>query len=344
MKKRLLLTLACLFLLVLAACGNSNQSTGTADEEGNGATETTETITLKLGHPSPPQHSYGLTATAFAEEIEERSNGRLTIEVYDSGQLGGQRELIEGVQVGTLDIALVSSGAATNFVDELSVLDLPFLFEDIDHVHRSLDGGLGEAFSEKMEEAGLKSLGFLDFGFKNFVTTGTPIYAAKDLRGMRIRAQESPIIVDTYSSLGADPITMDAAEVFTSLQQGVINASQDTFGVAESFRLYEVQDYITKVPMSYGGAVLMISPNVFNSLDSELQALVVELGDKHTQLQRELNKELEEASENYVQENGVEIIETEEVDIESFIDATNPIYDKYGETYQDLIEIVENNK
>ncbi len=336
-----MLILFVMFILIVAACSNSNQSTGTSDEK---LTDTKETITLKLGHPSPPQHSYGLTATGFANEIEEASNGRLIIEVYDSGQLGGQRELIEGVQVGTLDLAIVSSGPVTNFVDELSVLDLPFLFEDIDHVHRTLDGGLGEVFSEKMEEVGLKSLGFLDFGFKNFVTTGKPVYSAEDIRGMKIRAQESPIIVDTYNSLGADPTTMDAAEVFTSLQQGVINAGQDTFGVAQSFKLYEVQDYITKVPMSYGGAVLMISPITFNSLDAELQALLIEIGEKNALLQRQLNKELEEAAEKYVQENGMEVIGLEEVDIKSFINATKIVYDKYGETYRDLIDIVDSHR
>ncbi|WP_078429796.1 TRAP transporter substrate-binding protein DctP [Alkalihalobacterium alkalinitrilicum] len=341
MKKRSMLILFVMFILIVAACSNSNQSTGTSDEK---LTDTKETITLKLGHPSPPQHSYGLTATGFANEIEEASNGRLIIEVYDSGQLGGQRELIEGVQVGTLDLAIVSSGPVTNFVDELSVLDLPFLFEDIDHVHRTLDGGLGEVFSEKMEEVGLKSLGFLDFGFKNFVTTGKPVYSAEDIRGMKIRAQESPIIVDTYNSLGADPTTMDAAEVFTSLQQGVINAGQDTFGVAQSFKLYEVQDYITKVPMSYGGAVLMISPITFNSLDAELQALLIEIGEKNALLQRQLNKELEEAAEKYVQENGMEVIGLEEVDIKSFINATKIVYDKYGETYRDLIDIVDSHR
>lgn len=337
MRKRFLISLLSLSLLVTAGCGSANESTGAEAGE-------KKSVTLKLGHPSPPQHSYGRAATAFAKDVEEASEGRLKIEVYDSAQLGGQRALIEQVQVGTLDMSLTSSGPVTNFVDELSVLDLPFLFDDIEHVHRSLDGELGKVFAEKMEAAGFKSLGFMDFGFKNFVTTGKPVHKADDLKGMKIRAQESPIIVETYSRLGASPTTMDAAEVFTGLQQGVINAGQDTFGVAESFKLYEVQDYITKVPMSYGGAVLMINNKIFNSLDPELQKILLEAGKKNTKLQRQVNQELEESSEKFVKENGMEVIAYENVDIESFKNAIKPVYDKYGDKYKDLITIVESNK
>src|SRR5699024_10250194 len=146
---------------------------------------------LKLGHPAPPGQSYSSTADEFVKEVEELTDGNVKIEVFDSSQLGGQRELVEQVQTGTLDLALVSMSPVANFVEEIAVLDLPFLFDSLDHVYSALDGELGAAFSEKMETVGLKSLGFMELGFKNVSNSKHHIYNADDFEGLKLKVAES---------------------------------------------------------------------------------------------------------------------------------------------------------
>ncbi|WP_096199589.1 TRAP transporter substrate-binding protein [Bacillus sp. FJAT-45350] len=343
MKNKLFLSLLGFIFFIIAGCSNSEiTGNSSTNDEQSGGNEAKETITLKLGHPAPPQHSYGLAATAFAEEIEQASNGRLKIEVYDSSQLGGQRELTEQIQVGTLDMGVIAAGVVSNFVDELSILDLPFLFTDLDHVYRSLDGEVGEVLTEKINNAGFVNLGIWELGFKDLRSRNTPIYSVEDMRGLKVRIQESPILVETYRSLSADPTPMDAAELYTGLQQGIVEATEGPYGSFRDLNLYEVQDYYSELNISYGAAIFLMNPRVLDSLDPDLQELVLELSAKHTQLQRQINQDAEQNAKEYVMEHGIIVVESDEIDVQSFRDATQPVYEKLGEQYIDLIEIVRN--
>lgn len=331
-------TLTLILALIMIGCGSGDK---TKTNDSSGGSEGQDVITLDFGHPAAQDFPFDVAAKGFAEKVEKETDGRVKVNVYEAGALGSERDMIEQVQIGTLDMYGGAAAPLINFVPEIGVIDLPFLFTDYDEVWNSLDGELGNVLKEKIEGNGFKFLGFWDEGFKSITNNRKEIRSLEDLAGLKIRTQENQLLLDTFKAIGTDPTPMDWGEIYTSIQQGVIDGYEGSYTPIVDGKLYEVQDYLTEVRVNYAGAVHLMNKDLFESLDPDIQTVIEEAAAEYTQVQREASIERINEFKETIIENGIEIIEFDEIDIQPFIDSVQEIYDKYGKEYEELINLVE---
>ncbi len=331
-----LIAVALSAVLVISACG----SKGGEKSGGSGQGSSGETITLKLGHVAAKDYPYDVAARGFAKEVEEATNGKVKIEVFEAGQVGSERDMIEAVQLGNLDFYAGGTPPFVNFVPELSVFDMPFLFKDYEHVWKAYDGEIGKSLGQKIDAAGFKLLGYWDQGFKNISNNQKEIRKPEDMKGLKIRTQENPLLVDIYKALGAYPTPMPYPEVYTSIQQGVVHGYEGAIVPFADIKLYEVQKYLTEVRVNFASALHVMNKSKFDSLDPEIQQIILEKGEKYAKEQRKINMQKTEEMMELSKSEGVQIVKFEDIDLQAFRDAVKPIYDKYNEN-ADLIAQIQ---
>lgn len=324
----------------LAGCGSNTESNASGDE-GAGNSGNNESVVIKVGHIAPDDHSYTKGLNEFAKAVEEETDGRLTFEIYGGGQLGGERDVVEQVQLGTLDMTVATAGPVGNFVEKFSVLEMPFLFRDVDHVYKTLDGEIGQELMGMLDEAGFKTLGLWENGFRHLTNNQKPILSPEDTKGMKMRTVENELYVKTYKSIGADPTPIAFSEVYTSLQQGVVDGMDQSYGVVHSTKMFEVQNHLSEVGIYYAAAPLLINQAKFDSLPEDLQQVLVEKGKEFTDIQRQINQDMETTQKEDLKAKGVEIVEKSDIDMEAFKEAVQPVYEENEARFGDLIERIQ---
>ncbi|OLS36332.1 C4-dicarboxylate ABC transporter substrate-binding protein [Alkalihalophilus pseudofirmus] len=342
MKKRKILsiasTTAC--LLWLTACGGSDEVSSEAEAAEAPASD--EVITLKVGHIAPPEEAYALGFDAYAEAVEEATDGRVQFEIFGNGALGGERELLEGVQLANLDMSVITTGVVTNFVPEVTAIEFPFLFRDLDHAYQTLDSDIGQELLDTMSNAGLKGISFWENGQRHIANNQQPVKTPDDLKGLKMRTIESDLLLDTYSALGTNATPMAFPEVYGGLQQGVIDGSDFSYGVISSTNVYEQVDHFTEAGLYYASATLLMNDDLYESLPADIQETLVTLGKEFAATQREISQTLEEEQKQQLLDNGVEIISAEELDLDAFREQVQPVYEKYEEQYGNILERIAN--
>ncbi|WP_438318191.1 DctP family TRAP transporter solute-binding subunit [Sporosarcina sp. FA9] len=328
-KKVIFIALMSVIMLVLAACG-SDKSDGAKDS----GKKDDEVFTLQAGHSLPNDHPYHLGFLEMAENVKERTDGRVIIEVFANSEIGAERELTEGMTLGTVDLVVSSTAPVTNFVPELGVLDVPFLFKDRDSAVEILNGEIGEELFEKLKENGIIGLSWGENGYRHITNSKHPINKPEDLKGLKIRTQENEIHIAAFKAMGALATPMAWTEALTGLQQGVVDAQENPAIVADQFKLYESkQKYMTLTGHVYSVAMYMMSQKTYDKLPADLRDIVIEEGQKAGAQERELIVEMEKESLESLKENGVEIVEN--VDIAPFQEAVKPVYSMIE--YQELL-------
>lgn len=338
MKKKSLVTIlsSIVCLVGLAACGESNSVTNSSEKN-----DATEVITLKVGHIAPPGEAYALGFEAYAEAVEEATDGQVQFEIFGNGSLGGERELLEGVQLGTIDMSVITTGVVSNFVPEVTAIEFPFLFKDLEHAYKTLDGEVGQEILEIMSNSGLKGIAFWENGQRHLANNVKPIITPEDLKGLKMRTIESELLLDTYSALGTNATPMAFPEVYGGLQQGVIDGSDFSYGVIWSTNVYEQTKYLSEVGLYYASATLLINHDVYNSLPVDVQEAIINLGKEYAQIQRNISQELEAEQKQNLIDNGVEIISSEDLDLNAFRQLVEPVYEKHAEKYGEYIQRIQ---
>ncbi|WP_102344887.1 TRAP transporter substrate-binding protein DctP [Bacillus sp. Marseille-P3661] len=346
--KLILILVAVVGLLMLAACGgkeevaeDSNAEVKSETATNEQAEETKEVYKLKVGHISPDDQAYAIGFKEYAAAVEEATNGQVQFEIFGNGTLGGERELLEGVQLGTLDMSVITTGVVTNFVPEISVIEFPFLFRDLDHVYKTLDGEVGQELLDKVSEQGLKAIAFWENGQRHLSNSKHPIKTPEDLDGLKMRTIESELLLDTYAALGTNATPMAFPEVYGGLQQGVIDGSDFSTGVYWSTKVWEQSKYFSEVGLYYASAVLVINDDLLKSMPEDIQKVIVDLGKEYAQKQRQISQDLEAEQKQLLLDNGVEIINAEDLDIQAFRDKVQPVYEKHAEKYGSYIERIQ---
>lgn len=234
-------------------------------------------ITIRIAHADPAdpyvaqKHAQALTFKAL---VESGSGGRITVEVYPAGQLGGEREYLEAVNLGTIEMG-VASGAMAGFFPEAMVFDIPYLFSSQAVAWQVLDGPMGQKISALLEQkTNMINLAYGEVGFRHFTNNVRPIRSPEDMRGLRIRVQETPVYVRLVESLGGSPTPIPWPEVYSALDQGVVDGQENPVSTIDYARLYEVQRYLTLDGHSYGVDFTVINKQFFNSLSTEDQDLI----------------------------------------------------------------------
>jgi tripartite ATP-independent transporter DctP family solute receptor len=285
-----------------------------------------KTKTIRLGHGLDVSHSVHKAMVKMGEDLQERSGGKLKLEIYPSQQLGTERECLELLQIGSLDMTKVSVGVLENFAPKMKVLGLPFLFRDRQHSFDVLDGPIGQMLLNDGEKYWLKGLGYYDAGSRSFYTMNKPIEKPSDLEGEKIRVMESVTAVNMVKALGGSPTPISWGELYTSLQQGVVDGAENNPPSFYLSRHYEVCKYYSLDEHTVLPDVLLIGTYVWDKLNEQEQKWLTESVKESVKYQRILWAEAEEEALREVQKAGVKISRP---DKSLFVEKVQGIYEGY---------------
>jgi tripartite ATP-independent transporter DctP family solute receptor len=273
--------------------------------------------------------------------LKERSAGRICVEVFHSAQLGEEKDTIEQTKFGVIDMNRVSMGPFNNIIEETKVVSLPFIFRGTDHMHRVMDGPIGDEILTAFEPHGFIGLAYFDGGSRSFYNKERPITSIEDLAGMKMRVMQSDVFVDMMTALGANATPMPYGEVYSGIQTGVIDGAENNWPSFESSGHYEVAGYYTLNEHLIVPEVLVMSKVSFDKLSPEDQALVRQAAKDSIPVNRELWAAREKLSEEKVRAAGVQVIDN--IDKTPFIEAMVPVYEKHANTpkLQDLVQRIQ---
>lgn len=298
-------------------------------------------VTLKSSDTHPDGYPTVAAVQKMGEMLKERSAGRICIEVFHSAQLGEEKDTIEQTKFGVIDMNRVSMGPFNNIIEETKVVSLPFIFRGTDHMHRVMDGPIGEEILAAFEPHGFIGLAYFDGGSRSFYNSKKPITSVADLAGMKVRTMQSDVFVDMMSALGANATPMPFGEVYSALQTGVIDGAENNWPSFESSGHFEVAGYYTLNEHLIVPEVLVMSKVSWDKLTPEDQALVRQAAKDSMPINRELWAAREKVSEEKIRAAGVQIVE--DIDKTPFIEAMVPVYEKHANTpkLQDLVTRIQ---
>ncbi len=342
--KKLLSTLTVSSMVFLAACGGGGTDQAKEQAPAGEPTKAENAVSLKIGHTLSDTSHYQEGMKKFKELVEQKTNGSVTLEIFPNGALGGERDMIEGLNVGGIDMVLTSTGPMSGFVPEVTVVDLPFLFRDADHAHKVLDGEIGDGLRAKVEQTmGVKTLAWWENGFRNVTNNSRPVTKPEDLKGLKIRTMENDIHMDSFNAMGSQPTPMAFTELFTALQQGVIDGEENPVPVIMTSRFYEVQKHLTMTRHFYSPSLVLIAQKKLDALTPEQQQALAEAAVEAGQYERQVVQDMEKQYLGELKDKGMEIIENP--DLQPFVDAVQPVYQKYAPKFgQDLIDQIRNTQ
>ncbi len=337
MKKLLCLVLLVLSLVSFTACGSNNSS----DEQVSSNNDEVEIIELKVGMTVPLDSNYGVGLLEMKRLIEENSDNKMILSIFESGKLGSERDMIEGVSMGTLDMVVSSTGPLPNFAPVFKVFDLPFIIKEREAAYRFMDGPKGQEMLGSLDSKNIKGLGFWENGFRNITNNEKEIKTPEDIRGMKIRTMENPIHLASFSQLGATATPMAWGEVFTALQQGTIDGQENPLVGIHSTKIYEVQQYISLTGHFYSPAVVMINKDKFEGLSPEMKEVLINAEKDARVLQREYCIQMDKDLVEILEEEGVVITEVDKTEWEN---AVAPVYKQFeDEIPADLIKALQDS-
>jgi tripartite ATP-independent transporter DctP family solute receptor len=324
-----------------AATGSSSGSSGSSGSSDSSQAQPeapkVDPIHWKLGHTQPAGGPYQKAAELFAQLVQERSGGQLIIDTFPASQLGNGRDMVEGLQLNTIQIYTGTLSVTANFAPKMGIYSLPYLFRDIDHAHKVVKGEIGQELAKELEAVGILNIGHWESGFRHFTNNIRPITSAADLKGMKMRVLESEVFVELMQQLGATPVPMPVGELFSALEQKTVDGQENPLGQIVNLKFYEVQKYLTLDGHIYDVGAILVSKAAFDALTPELQQIVREAAAEASEYNQQLSFEAEAGYVDFLKENG--IIVEENPDLESFQKAVAPVYEKFGDKYgMDLIE------
>lgn len=321
--------------LLIASCGGSGDGGGSADGGGGEAAQDCNEKTIRLSFISSDTSTWAKASEEFKEQAESGTDGRITVELYSGGQLasGNQQAELQQVQQGVIDALWVSPIILALYADpRFDIYSLPFLFPDHEVANEVIDGEVGELTEGWLREAGFEPLGWGVNGFRQVTNNERPITTPADMEGLKFRVAGTDLYKTIFSELGAEPVTMSFGEVFTALQQGAIDGQENPLSIIYSSSLQDVQSHVTLWNYSYDPLVLAMNQAAFGALCAKDQEVLKTAAQAGGDLQRELTIEEDESLPAQLEAEGMEVVQTEDVDLEAFRDLiVEPIYTQWTE-------------
>lgn len=298
---------------------------------------------VKIGYALAPDSHYGVAATKFEEVVKTETGDDFEIKHFPSSGLGGEREVIEGLQIGTVEATIVSSGTLANFVPDTGVFDIPFLFRDLDHARAVLDGPIGQEILAKFDDVGMHGLAWGEQGFRHITNNRNAIETPEDVAGLKVRTMENPVHLAAFNAMGAAPTPMAWPEVISSLQQGVIDGQENPLSVIVSVKLNEVQKYLTLSGHVYSPAVLLVSKPFWEGLSDEQKAAFETAATEAVAAMRGYVDNVETTGVETLKERGMEVNALSAEQKAAFQASIASAYEGYYETYgKDLVDSIVN--
>jgi tripartite ATP-independent transporter DctP family solute receptor len=295
-----------------------------------------EEYTIRVAFIGAESHgSYITLNEKFKKDIEERTGGRVKVELYPNAQLGSDRQAIEGISIGTLEMAVVGGSSLLTLDDRMTIMDLPFIFKTREAAHKAYDEFLTEEFNKYLEPHDILILFSGELGYRHITNSRGPIRTPADLKGLKIRTMENPLHVETFRLLGANPTPVAFSELYTALQQGTVDAQENPIGVIVTSKLFEVQKYTSLTGHIYTTAPFIISKSYWENLPDDIRKIISEVAEETKPYQRNVIEEQNLQFLGELEKAGGEVNDLSPAEKQAFIDLCKPVYDDYIKKYQD---------
>jgi len=296
-------------------------------------------VKIRFAGNLPPENSNSRAMEVFKHEVERLSGGGIAVEVYPGMQLGGAKDNLDQVKTGTLQASYLSTAFMTGFVPKLGVYNLPFIFKDRETAFRVLDGPIGKELEREMEKAGFKNLGFWENGWRHITNSRRSIQDLDDLTGLKIRLQNNSVHLRTFKLLGANPVPMDIKEVYSALQQGVIDAQENPYCNILNLKFYEVQKYLTISGHFYDLMGAIMNKRFYDSLPRERQEIIDRAARAATEFQRKQAAADDLKCLDALKQKGMQVNALPPVALARLRDKTLPVWKEFErELTRDLID------
>jgi len=323
LKRFLMIAVVIAMMFTLVACGGNDK----APDTDNGSNEP-EKVVLRLGMTAEADSHYGKGAQVFADKVSEYTDGEVEIQIFPSSQLGNERDLVEGVGIGTIEMSLTSTGPLPNFSSDFMLFDLPFIITDRQKAYEVMDGEIGQEILGSLEPMGINALGFWENGFRHVTNNAGPIVSPEDIEGMKIRTMENPIHLETFRHLGAQPTPMAWGEVFIALQQGTIDGQENPLVILDTAKVYEVQEHVSLTGHFYSPAVMSINKELFDGFSSDTQEAIVKAEKEARDWERQYSSDLDAELVSALAEKGMVVTEVDKLEWQK---ACEPVYEKFAD-------------
>lgn len=318
--------------MLVAGCGGQKGAPG-GDKKAEGPK-----LTFRLAETHPPDYPTTLGDKKFAELVNERTNGRIKVEVFPSSQLGEEKAVLEQVQLGAIEMTRVNASPLAEFNKQFGALALPYIFDSEEHLWKFLQGDMGNKMLDGLEKSKMKGLAYYDSGARSFYSR-KPLNSIEDIKGLKIRVQQNKINMDMISALGASATPMPYGEVFSALQTGVIDAAENNYPSYYSSNHYQAAKNFILDRHQRTPEVLLISKVTWDKLSDEDKKIIKQAALDSVKFQREAWAKYEKESEAKLREAGVKI--TDVSDVKPWQAAVKPVIDKYQADFKDVLDAVD---
>ena len=285
--------------------------------------------TLRFAFVNTKEHPQGMGAQKFADLVNQKSGGKITVKLFAGGTLGGDVQTLSALQGGTIDLTVMNSGILVSLNKEYAILDFPFLFNDAKEADAVVDGPIGKRLADKLPEKGLIGLGYWELGFRQFNNSKRPIMKVEDFQGLKIRVIQSPIYIDIFNTLGGNALPMPFPEVYTALEQKTIDAQENPLKQIESTKMYEVAKYISLTRHVYNPQSLLMSKKSFDKLSKDEQKILMDASNEVRDYQRKVSRDADAATTDQLKKAGALINPVDPAEIAKMREKVKPVVDKY---------------
>jgi tripartite ATP-independent transporter DctP family solute receptor len=296
-------------------------------------------VTLKAAHVGSPTHQFYFQGEQFMKFLKQMAPGEFKVKMFPHAQLGGERELVEQCSHGTVDVLIVSTGTPAHWVQEVAAVDIPYIFKDRRRAYAALDGKVGKVLAEKMLKHGMRMLGWSEVGIRHLTNNLRPVKVPSDTKGLKIRVMESVVYIEMLKAWGAVATPMAFHELYTALQQGVVDGQENPTPTIRSMKFYEVQKHVSLTGHVFSPAVTMVNEKFFQKLSPNLQRALSEAALKAAKAERDFVAGKEADDLEFIKSQGM--IATMP-DVEAFREASKPVVDiMAGKVGWDIIKLIQ---
>ncbi|OYQ39258.1 ABC transporter substrate-binding protein [Rhodoferax sp. TH121] len=286
--------------------------------------------TIKFATQNPKGHPMVLGMERFAENVTKKSGGKIKVNLFPGGVLGGDQANVSAVQGGTLEMVVLNTGILASVAKELAIFDFPFLISSAQEADALVDGPVGKKLHAKLEEKGIVGLSYWELGFRNITNSKRPILKVEDIEGLKLRVIPNPINVDWVKALGANPTPLPFPELYAALEQKAIDGQENPLTVINANKLYEVQKYVTLTNHQYNPQSVIISKKFWDTLNAAEKKLIDEASDDATKYQREQSRAQAAAAVDGLKKGGMTVSEFSPAELAKLREKMKPVVAKYS--------------
>jgi tripartite ATP-independent transporter DctP family solute receptor len=276
------------------------------------------------------KHPHGLGAQKFADLVAQRSGNKIKVKVYPNATLGGEVAIISAMQGGTVEMAAMATSQLVGVIKDFAALDLPFLFNNEMEVDRVVDGPVGKMFLDKMPEKRLIGLSWFEHGFRNLTNSRRPVTKLEEMQGLKIRVEQNAVAVDTWNALGTNAVPMPFPELYTALEQKVVDGQENPYSTVDSSKFYEVQKYLSVTKHKYTPLVVTVSKKFWDQLSADEKKLIQDAATEAAVYQRKANRDLNEQYLQSLKKTGMQVNEIPAAELARMRAKVQPVVDKYS--------------